>query len=314
MDKEALVRGLIRRLPARAQSALRTLARICLHELPFDKLLGMTTVDEQAYYTRCARSIAGKEGGIVDLGCWLCSTAISLARGIAGKKDQKVHAFDRFTWEAWMDSCLPLVSCEYHPGDCFLPEARRLIKPFAGCIELHQEDLTRYTWRQGPIKLLLVDAMKSWELARSIARSFYPFLGPGSLLIHQDFKHHYTAWILILQYRLRDYFRFQHEVVNGCTVAFEATAAIPAEAIEAAVAFDAIPDEEVEAVIQYSRDLVGPEGKAAMAAAHFTYFVHRQRLDKAREVSKAYLAAGMAPVGEFASALAFLAAAEKKVP
>ena len=48
---------------------------------------------------------------------------------------------------------------------------------------------------RGPIKILLVDAMKSSELAKAITMNFFPSLLEGVLLIHQDYKHYFTPWI-----------------------------------------------------------------------------------------------------------------------
>jgi hypothetical protein len=44
------------------------------------------------------------KGEIIDLGCWLGSTTISLASGLRELNDPgKVYAFDWFIWEPWMD-------------------------------------------------------------------------------------------------------------------------------------------------------------------------------------------------------------------
>lgn len=49
--------------------------------------------------------------------------------------------------------------------------------------------------------------MKSWELANSVLRNFFPALRPGlSLVHHQDFVHFFTPWIHLIMYRLREYF------------------------------------------------------------------------------------------------------------
>jgi len=120
-----------------------------------------------------------------------------------------------------------------------------------GTVELIRADLALYEWTAGPIKILLVDAMKSEKLACQIARNFYPSLITGSLLIHQDFKHFYTSWIHVLQYRLRQYFRFYRSVVGTGTAAFEVIAPIPREVIDRATDFASIPDDQIEASFRY---------------------------------------------------------------
>jgi hypothetical protein len=294
--------------------ALRALKACVLRKRTFPE---MTTSDEQKFFEESARAVAIADGAIVDLGCWMCSTSIALARGAANVRarrrsdSNKIHAFDIFVWESWMDANLPFVSCEYQTGDSFLPEVRRRISPYVGAIELHREDLTQYVWQSGPIKLLLVDAMKNWTLARSIATSFLPYLAKGSILIHQDFNHFFTPWIQVLQYRLREFFRFRREVEKGWTVAFDTLAEIPYEVVSSAADFDRVSDAEFEAAIQYSMNLVSAHGRIAIAAAHVAYFVHKGRAGKAREVCNAYCAAGVPVIGEFASAVNFLTAAEQ---
>lgn len=265
-------------------------------------------MDEQRYYAKCGKAQSGVEGAIVDLGCWMCSTAISLARGISETTPvgdyavEKIYAFDTFIWEEWMDRYLPIVSGNYVPGDNFFAEAQSRIASYSDMIELVQEDLTKYTWHGGPIKLLLVDAMKSWELSRAIVSSFYGSLFEGSILIHQDFKHYYTPWIHIVQYRLRDYFNPIYDVKNGGTVAFQTACSIPAHALASSVEFADLSDEEVEGAFQYSIGLVSEKGKPGVAASHVMYFVHTDRPKMAREIFDRYRAKGMHVKGDLAVA------------
>jgi hypothetical protein len=137
----------------------------------------MITHSEAAFFARCAERSLGAEGQIVDLGCWMGSTAVALAEGIRrGGGDERVRAFDIFLWETWMErEHAKLTYGIYRAGDSFLPEARRIVQQHGhGLVELHQADLTRYHWSGEPIKLLLVDAMKSLPLAQQIARTFSP--------------------------------------------------------------------------------------------------------------------------------------------
>jgi hypothetical protein len=58
----------------------------------------MITESEAAFFTECARGPLPPGGSIVDLGCFMGSTAIALARGVmeAGCRDE-VIAYDLFT-------------------------------------------------------------------------------------------------------------------------------------------------------------------------------------------------------------------------
>jgi hypothetical protein len=257
------------------------------------ELVGMISGNEQEFYPECARRLRGVPGAIVDLGCWMGSTAISLARGLAAAGEttaagERIYAIDRFIWEPWMSQHLAKVSGRYVPGDSFLPEARGRMQPYLGLIEVVEADLTTYAWQGGPIKLLLVDVMKDWELARTVARSFFGFLTDGSILIHQDFKHYYTPWIHLLQYRLRDHFRLMRSLPYAGTVAFETRAPMAAAAVDHATDFDSVSDAEVESAFQYSLDVVGEAARERVEAAHIMYFIHRKRKSKAEEIYRRY--------------------------
>jgi len=272
--------------------------------VPNAHIPGMITSDEIAFFKESAACYVGREGAIVDLGCWLGSTSIALAQGIlshspnANNREEKVLGFDLFVWEGWMPAHFPY--CLYHSGDSFLPEARRVVRDCGGGrVELIRADLALYEWRAGPIKILLVDAMKSENLARQIARNFYPSLVTGSLLIHQDFKHFYTTWIHILQYRLRRHFRLYRSVLKTGTAAFEVLAPIPSEAVDQATDFARIPEDEIDASFRHSLDLVGSDDCVNVAAAHVMHYVHLGRKDRASETLEIYRCLGMSDKGEF---------------
>lgn len=269
-------------------------------------LLGMTGTMEQSFYTECAKNLRDAPGAIVDLGSWMGSTCMSMARGLGeagGSANNMIYAFDRFIWEDWMNFVASRVACDYAAGDSFLPEVRRRTQPFRDRITLIQADLTRYTWDRGEIKLLLVDAMKSAELATAIARSFFPSLRPGAILIHQDFKHFYTPWIHVLQYRLRSHCRVLRNVPEGGTVAFTVSEPISQAAADRASDFEVIEDGEADSAFEYSLELIGNEGRASVAAAHIMHFVHRQQSDKAAARAARYANENFPPESEFGRAL-----------
>ncbi len=313
-----LLKALKRYLPLKVKEVLRHAANRnskekIVHEQEHVALLGMTSLDEQSYYTSCVSALSDLDGAIVDLGCGMCSTAISLARGVTGSASStktpatRIYAIDRFIWEEWMLTSLSgPVHRDYLSGESFLPEARRRVRDESQLIELVEADLSEYVWRHGPIKILLVDSMKSWILAKSIPANFYAFLVEGGILIHQDFKHFYTPWIHLIQYRLRDFLHFKHEVENGATVAFEISHKLRPEVIASATQFENFPDEEVEEALKYSMGLVGDQGKSAVAAAHIMYFIHKGRLKEAQEVFFKYSRSDLAPSADMSIAHSYI--------
>ncbi len=266
------------------------------------KEIGMVSRAEIDFFRECAALCFGKPGAIVDLGCWLGSTSVALAQGILScpsaedHPDERVLGFDTFIWRDWMPSRVPY--CVYEAGESFLPEARRIARDYGGNrVEMVQADLREYRWQGGPIKLLLVDAMKDEDLAIQIIRNFFPSLVAGSLLIHQDFKHYYTSWIHIFHFRLRKYFIF-HQGAGTGTTAFHVREPIPDEAIGQATNA-ASTDEEADAALDYSFSLVAVEEHAHIAAAHVMYYIHANRRKKASELVERYRPTGMVATNEF---------------
>jgi hypothetical protein len=131
----------------------------------------------------------------------------------------------------------------YHSGDCFLPEARRYARDHRGGLSTSIGPISAHSNGDGrPISLLLVDAMKSFEVAGQIVRSFYPALVSGAVLLHQDFKHYWTGWIHIVQHR----FQFHRSIPKAGTVAFTVTRAIDPEEARARSDLGSTSDEEID--------------------------------------------------------------------
>lgn len=259
----------------------------------------MISWGEAAYFAECARGPLVPGGSIVDLGCFMGSTAIALAHGVkeAGRRDE-VIAYDLFEWAGWMDG-VPSYGI-YQPGDCFLPEARRYAQEHGGgLVSVHRADLSTFEWDGRPISLLLVDAMKSADLAEQIVRSFYPALLPGAVLLHQDYKHFWTGWIHVVQYRFRDRFRFRGSVPGAGTVAFTVASSISPDEVRTRSDLNSVSDEEIDDAIRYSLDLLPPEEAANVAAAHVMLFHHLGRSEPALARLMKYRTLGLTESGEF---------------
>jgi len=260
-----------------------TMARRVSRVLGGPWLLGMTSLDEQAFFEEYARSIYTGAGEIVDLGCWLGSTTIPLARGLSANPSaqasrKKIHAFDIFRWEAWMDDWVRGTNLEarYKPAESFLDEFKKRIAPWADQIQVYAGDLCRTGWNGGDIEFLLIDTMKSWELANTIVSTFYPQLIPKkSYILHQDFAHYYTSWIHLIQYRLRNYFRFVYAVPNSGSFVFEYVRQMPDEIFRVSYSPSSFSEQEIDDAFDYSIGLVSdPPIQAAIASAKVMLFIH----------------------------------------
>ena len=145
---------------------------------------GMTSQREQRWLRNYAACSYRGIGAIVDLGCLLGATTISLAEGLAlnrNAKHAKIHAYDLFTWDegfdAWAKGWAEGKEVEglFTVGGTFLPEFLRRTEKWRNYIVVHEQDLQHARWEHGPIEFLFIDAMKSPEVAGAIAsRDFMP--------------------------------------------------------------------------------------------------------------------------------------------
>jgi hypothetical protein len=251
--------------------------------------IGMTTPTELAYLKWHAQEVLRGRGEVVDLGCWFGSTTVALARGLAGNprreaRRRAVHAYDRFIWERWMDGYAAMASFgPYAPGDSFRREFELAVAPWREQIEVHEADLLQERWDLGEIELLVVDAMKSWELAEHVVRGFFGRLLPGEAhVVHQDFAHCYTPWIHLLTYRLRDHMRPAVDVEGSETVVFFVSGPVGEVVGDLPLGRDSFDDLEVQAAFAHSLAITRPEKHSSIHAARVMLHVYDGELFAAR--------------------------------
>lgn len=184
---------------------------------------GMTSLYERSFCEWYTRGAWRGNGEIVELGLWLGSLTRALAAGLAARKTQRrIQAFDYFEWDTSMDEyAYDDETRAMRPGDSFRALYERSLGPLRPLVSVHEADLSSTCWDSGPIALLVVDAMKSWELVHGIVEGFFPSLQPGSLVMHQDFAHPHTPWIPLVTYRQRKHLRVFADLPACDTMVFE---------------------------------------------------------------------------------------------
>ncbi len=265
------------------------------------QLLGMTSKTEQEYCTRYGREIYTGAGEVVDLGCWLGSTTLSLLEGLLKNpaflsSDKKVYAYDLFIWFDWMNESTAGTNllAKYKEGDNFVAEFERRISKYSSRIEICAGDLVLVGWNGKPVEFLLIDAMKTWDLANGIVRHFYPSLLPGKgMILHQDFAHHFAPWIHVLQWKFRDYFEFAEEVPHSQTLVFRLVKPLPTELLQAVYGFESFSDAEVDEAFEYAMKLVSAEKLPNVAAAKVMWYVHQEKFVEAKKVWQELVDAGV---------------------
>jgi hypothetical protein len=263
----------------------------------------MTSRQEQQWLRRyAARSYSGS-GAIVDLGCFLGATTISLAEGLsfnARAKQKQIHAYDLFRWnegyEAWARG--REVESLFTPGASFLPEFLRRTQRWRDYIVVHEGDLRQARWEHGPIEFLFIDAMKSPEVATAIASEFFPHLLPAKgYVAHQDFPHAFTPWIHLLAFRVRRYFRFVEDLPQSSLFRFEKE--IEPSLLTMDISPAAVSPDELEAAFDYSLSLVSEKKKANVIAAKAMAYFYRSEFARAHEILKRSRYGPASLAGEF---------------
>lgn len=271
----------------------------------------MTTPHEQHWLRTYAAQTYRGTGAIVDLGCFLGASTISLAQGLALNskiRQKQIHAYDLFIgdefYEAWAKG--KQVEGLLTAGGSFLPEFLRRTQKWRDQIVVHEGDLRYARWEKEPIEFLFIDAMKSPELATAIASEFFPQLVPGqSYVAHQDFAHYYTSWIHLLQFRLRDCFEVIADIPGSGTVVFRCQRKLsPGQWGDLSLA--SAPPAEIEAAFAYSTGLVSEDKKINVLAAKAMVYVHRGELERARQVLEATAAGTKSLGGELETARAMM--------
>ena len=253
--------------------------------------MSMLSLYERSYLRNYAENNYSGSGEIVDIGCWLGSSTIPLAIGLQQNsaiaiKENRIHAYDIFIWQSsYMERSLigtPLRG-KYTDGDSFVEAFRERIAPWNPLIRVYPGDLEQIGWNQDPIEFLFIDAMKSWNLANSILKNFFPSLIPGlSLVVHQDFAHFYGVWIHLIMYRLREYLvPIEHPFLYSSRV-FQYVKPIPNELLQMTYSLASFPEAEVEAALTYSRDITPKQMHPNIEAVRVMYWIQVGDAERAK--------------------------------
>lgn len=257
---------------------------------PFNHLIGMVSNEIRNYCYKYGRDMYTGEGALVDLGSWLGSTVVPLAAGLSQNEKAKgntIHAYDAFVWYENMtySARSTPIRHKYKVGDDFIAEFELQTAAYSQWIKIHKEDLAQVVWDKSPVEYMMIDAMKDWEVALRIVHEFYPCLIPGkAIIIHEDFCHHYTSWIHLIQYRLRDYFEPLPILKNSSAVAYKCIK--PLNNVNEIIGDDFMDfsADEVEQAFAYSLLQVSKINKPAVLAAKAMAYRHKGDYLQAKKV------------------------------
>lgn len=277
---------------------------------------GMTSGNERKFLYQYAEKSFEGNGKIVDLGCWLGATSLSLASGLrknkkAGINGKQIFAYDLFYWDESLEKHVAGTKHEKQlkPGDSFVDLFRDYLKLYADLVE-PVTDLVKTGWNGDKIEFLLVDAMKKPGTAKVVLDKFYRSLIPGkSLIYHQDFDHYLTPWVHIIIYLCNPYCRHIHDVPGRGGSVFLLKESLPESLYN--MDFMSVSDDIADKAFKYCLGIASKTKLHGIAAAHVTWFVVKGDLDKAFNIWTSYLWKGFELNSDFAEVKLMLDKARK---
>jgi hypothetical protein len=155
-----------------------------------------------------ARDYAPGEGAIVDAGCFLGGSSAALLAGLRDRATPwtgpPVESYDLFRVEEFTIEKF-FRDRSVRAGESFRPRYDAHVARFDVPHVVHEGDITEIGWSGGPIDVLFLDVLKSWEINDAVLRGFFPSLMPGrSVIVHQDYGWGDTPWIAITVELMRD--------------------------------------------------------------------------------------------------------------
>ena len=217
----------------------RALAPASLESFP-----SMLTEGDFAIYFEAGRTFEFR-GSIVDAGCFVGGTTMSLVQGLLqnplldahrDKLDGLIRVYDLF--EIDDDYILGHLQKNYPRRDfvgqtSFLGVFEDNLGAFSELLDVRPGDvmLAGYNDEQG-IEILGVDLCKALPVTDYVVRTFFPRLIERALVIQQDFIHQYHPHIHLSMLLLEDCFELDHELRWGGSLSYRLKRPITPELIE----------------------------------------------------------------------------------
>jgi hypothetical protein len=170
----------------------------------------MLSKSERRLLYALAREYASEDAAIVDAGCFLGGSTAAL---LAGMRDRRwtgppLASYDLFRVEPYTVAKFFADDPAIRVGDSFRERFDRNVAQFDMPHDVFEGDIAELGWHGGPIDVLFLDVLKSWDVNDAVLRDFFPALRPGrSLIVHQDYGSGWVPWIPITVELMRDSLR-----------------------------------------------------------------------------------------------------------
>lgn len=196
------------------------------------KFPSMLTVGDKALYFDAGKNFQFK-GSIVDAGCFVGGTTMSLVQGLlqnpladqhSGELNHLIRVYDLFQIDD--DYILEHLERNYPKHDfsqdkSFLKVFNDNLREYDSMLDVRPGDVIETGYQdEAPIEVLGVDLCKALPVTDFVIREFFPRLIPGARVIQQDFIHQYHPHIHLSMMILEDYFDLDYEVQWGGSVSY----------------------------------------------------------------------------------------------
>jgi hypothetical protein len=141
--------------------------------------------------------------------------------------------------------------------------------------------------------VLLVDAMKAWDVTDGILTNFFSCLGENAYVIHQDFGNSFTPWIHLVSYRLRECLVPVVDIARSETVVFKLVKPVEYSPGGLRAERESFDDREVSHAFEHSLWITRAEKHSGIHAARAMLSVYDGDMDRAETYIRQTESAGV---------------------
>ncbi|SKB59262.1 hypothetical protein [Luteibacter sp. 22Crub2.1] len=177
--------------------------------------IDFTSASEQAFFRQVVRDYYKGGGFIVDAGCFLGGSTLSLCEGVdpsiledrLNRGMKTVIAMDRFlATDPYVVDALTMRGRDIRFGESFLDVFLDRLNVYLPYIDVRSGDVHQIGRLSVPIEVLFIDVAKSPGLNAYILKSWFPLLEVGSVVIQQDFYTPAQPWVAATMGMALDHF------------------------------------------------------------------------------------------------------------
>jgi hypothetical protein len=179
----------------------------------------MLSPGERAPLYQLVRLVAPADARIAELGSYLGGTTRLFGEALhrSGVRDEpRIEVYDFF--EHNETSRLRLQDHPLYNGQGFFAIWRENTRSYADLIDLHRGDLRQAGSVGPPLWMVYVDIIKNEPPVNPVMQRFLPRLAVGGLLVHQDYLHWQSPWVVYTTEHIMDHLQYVSTVSNHAMV------------------------------------------------------------------------------------------------